>query len=273
MIMKNHSGTGGRPTPARGTLAAGSDLVLGYGRRSAVAASSFTMPLGGITAVIGPNGSGKSTLLHALVGLVPPKAGTLTVLGTDPVTARRRISFVLQATTVPTGTPITVAEAVGMGRYSTLGMLGRRGSADRARVTAALERLEIADLARRHLTELSGGQRQRVYVAQGIAQDHDVLLLDEPLTGLDLVSAKAIDRIIHGERERGHSVVLTTHDLDEARAADQVMLMSGRVVAFGTPETVLTRQNLETAYGLGALHGSNADFLDDPAHLSATRQR
>lgn len=267
--IQNHSGIEVRATPAGENLATGTELVLGYGQRAAVTASSFVMPLGGITAVIGPNGSGKSTLLHALVGLVPPKAGTLTVLGTEPASARRRISFVLQATTVPTGTPITVAEVVGMGRYSTLGMLGRRRSSDRARVRAALEQLEIADLEHRHLTELSGGQRQRVYVAQGIAQDHDVLLLDEPLTGLDLVSAKTIDRIIHGERDQGRSVVLTTHDLDEARAADQVVLMSGRVVAFGRPEVVLTRHNLEAAYGLGALHGSDAEFLDDPAHLPA----
>jgi len=91
-------------------------------------------------------------------------------------------------------------------------------------------------------------------------------LFGEPLTGLDLTSARTIDAIIHGERERGHGVVLTTHDLDEARAADHVILMNGHVVACGPPEVVCTRRNLETAYGLGSLHDSGEVFLDDPQH-------
>jgi manganese transport system ATP-binding protein len=124
-----------------------------------------------------------------------------------------------------------------------------------------MERLEITDLAKRHLTELSGGQRQRVYVAQGIAQDHAILLLDEPLTGLDITSAKTIDSIIHEEPDRGCSVVLTTHDLEEARAADHVILMAGRVVAFGKPQDVLTTRNLTNAYGLGSLHEHQATDL------------
>jgi len=117
-----------------------------------------------------------------------------------------------------------------------------------------MELLDIVDLGRRHLSELSGGQRQRVYVAQGVAQDHDLLLLDEPLTGLDLRSAKTIDSIIHSEPEHGCSVILTTHDLEEARAADHVLLMAGKVQASGRPEDVLTSRNLTLAYGLGALH-------------------
>jgi manganese transport system ATP-binding protein len=128
-----------------------------------------------------------------------------------------------------------------------------------------MERLEITDLSKRHLTELSGGQRQRVYVAQGVAQDHSMLLLDEPLTGLDINSAKTIDAIIHDEPTRGCSVVLTTHDLEEARAADHVILTSGCVVAFGPPDQVLTTKNLTNAYGLGALHDnpSNHHPLDE----------
>ncbi len=241
------------------------DLVVRFGSHTAIDASSFVVPAGCVTAVIGPNGSGKSTLLMALTGLLEPASGTLSVLGTDPRTARRRISFVLQSTAVPVGTPITVRETVCMGRYPAVGLLRRMSRHDRARVQQAMELLDITDLSRRHLTELSGGQRQRVYVAQGLAQDHDVLLLDEPLTGLDLVSARTIDDIIHAERDAGGSVVLTTHDLDEARAADHVLLMSGRVVESGPPGQVLTRRNLELAYGLGALHPSEG-FLDEHTH-------
>jgi manganese transport system ATP-binding protein len=246
-------------------LARAHDLVLGYGGHVAVASSTFELPTGAVTAVIGPNGSGKSTLLHALAGILEPLAGSIEVLGTTPAQARPRLGYVLQSVTVPAGTPITVREAVGMGRYPSLGLLRRRSKADRDRVRRAMDLLDVAELAGRHLTELSGGQRQRVYVAQGLAQDHDALLMDEPLTGLDLVSARVIDEIVHTERERGHAVVLTTHDLEEARAAEHVVLMSGRVVASGPPAQVLTRQNLEVAYGLGALHEAGDDFIDDPA--------
>lgn len=243
------------------------DVVLAYGPRTALAASSFEIPAGAVTAIIGPNGSGKTTVLHALAGLIEPESGTVEVLGTSPVEARSRVSYVLQSVAMPTGTPITVRETVAMGRYATLGLWRRPTRADRARVEWAINELEVANLRKRHLSELSGGQRQRVYMAQGIAQDHEVLLLDEPLTGLDLVSVRSIDRIVHAERDHGGTVVLTTHDLDEARAADHVLLVSGRVVSSGAPGEVLTRRNLEIAYGLGTLHETTHGFLDDPHHL------
>lgn len=244
-------------------LAVAQNLVLTYGAHTALRASSFEIPLVGATAVIGPNGSGKSTLLSALVGLVPVAGGSLTVLGRQPEQVRDRISYVLQATPVSVGVPITVREAVTMGRYPRLGLFRRLSSADRGAVDAAMARMAITDLADRHLYELSGGQRQRVLVAQGIAQNHQVLLLDEPLTGLDITSARTIDRLIHGERADGCSVVLTTHDLDEARAADWVVLVSGEVISYGPPEQVCTRENLEVAFGLGSLHDWEG-FLNDP---------
>ncbi len=234
------------------------DLVLMRGDKVALQASDFTIPCGSITAIIGPNGGGKSTLLHAIAGLLEPTAGTLTVLGATAKVSRPRVSYVLQYTAFPPGTPLTVREAVAMARYPGLGFLGRPSKADRARVEEALERLRITDLADRHLHELSGGQRQRVYVAQGIAQDHDMLLLDEPLTGLDITSAKTIDDIMHDEPHRGCSVVITTHDLDEARAADHVILVASRAIASGSPGVVLTAANLATAYGFGSLHEHSA---------------
>jgi manganese transport system ATP-binding protein len=240
------------------------DLELRYGSYVAVAASSFTIPRVGVVAVIGPNGSGKSTLLSALTGLVPASSGTLRVLGRAPDEARSVISHVMQATPVPRATPITVREVVGLGRLPRLGLFGRFRAEDRRAVSDAMQRMKLADLADRHMHELSGGQRQRVLIAQGIAQDHELLVLDEPLTGLDFTSANTIDALIHERRGDG-SVILTTHDLDEARAADWVVLVNGRVVACGPPALVCTRHNLEIAYGLGAAHGWDG-FLDDPAH-------
>lgn len=245
-------------------LAVAQDLVLRYERHLAVDRSSFELPAGAVTAIIGPNGSGKSTLLHALAGLHEVSGGSLQVLGTEPARAARKIAYVMQHVAVPEGVPVTVREVVSMGRYPVLGWWRRPGRQDRDKVASALAALGIEDLARRHLGELSGGQRQRVYVAQALAQDHEAVFLDEPLTGLDLVSAQAIDRIIHTEHEAGHSVVLTTHDLEEAQAADQVILMAGRVVAAGPPAEVLTPGHLAEAYGLGTLHERGGLFLDDP---------
>jgi len=229
-------------------------VVITRGSRVAISASDFSIPAGKITAIIGPNGSGKSTILHAIAGLLSISSGNLSVFNNTPLLSQSQISYVLQYTTVPAGTPLTVMEAVAMARYPGLGLFGRPSKEDKKRVLSAMARLEISHLAKRHLTDLSGGQRQRVYVAQGIAQDHAMLLLDEPLTGLDINSAKTIDSIIHDEPVRGCSVVLTTHDLEEARAADHVILTAGRVVGCGKPADVLTTENLTNAYGLGSLH-------------------
>lgn len=240
------------------------DVEFRYGSQVAVATSSFVIPQGAITALIGPNGSGKSTILNGIAGLVAPTRGRLSVhQGSTP----GRIALVLQTTKVNDALPITVREVVSMGRYPTIGEFRRLSDADRAIVTEAMERMSITDLQGRHLSELSGGQRQRVFVAQGLAQDHDLLLLDEPLTGLDLPSAQAIDGVIHDEQKRGGTIVMSTHDLAEARVADHVVLMAGRVVASGTPRDVLTTSNLTEAYGSALLHVDGEQiFLDDPAH-------
>ncbi|MEA3502800.1 MAG: metal ABC transporter ATP-binding protein [Actinomycetota bacterium] len=241
------------------------NVVFKYGSHIAVAPSSFCIPEGSITAIIGPNGSGKSTMLNGIAGLAEPSSGTIEVL---PIEGRRRlISYVLQMTKVNESLPITVREVVTMGRYPTTGPYGWLKENDRTAVHEAMDRMEITGLADRHLTELSGGQRQRVFVAQGLTQDHDMLLLDEPLTGLDITSAHAIDDVIHEEQTHGCTIVLTTHDLTAAQVADYVVLMSGRVVAAGTPEEVLTEEHLRDAYGPSLIHVEGTRlFLDDPIH-------
>jgi len=243
------------------------DLVVKRDGAVVIAPSTFAIDKGTIVAIIGPNGSGKSTLLDAITGLVP-STGDLTVLGDKPEHARRKIAYVLQHVSVTPGVPLTVKETVTMGRYATLGLTGRLGANDKKQVDWAMAQLHIDDLAKRHVDKLSGGQRQRVFVAQALAQDHEMLLLDEPLTGLDIPSAKVIDDVIHHEPEVGCTVIFTTHDLEEARAADQVILVSGRVVASGTPDEVLTPAHLADAYGLGVLHPEHAhqDILIDPSH-------
>jgi iron complex transport system ATP-binding protein len=237
-------------------------LTVRFGDTVALEASDFEIPSGSVTAVIGPNGSGKSTLLNAIAGLVEPRAGTIEV-----ATVQSRISYVMQATKVNENLPVSVGEVVAMGRYASLGAYGRMNANDHEAIDAAIDKMDISGIETRHIHDLSGGQRQRVFVAQGLAQDHDMLLLDEPLTGIDLTTARAIDDVIHAETEEGCTVVITTHDLSEARSADHVLLLSGRVVASGPPEETLTDENLVLAYGPSLLHIEKGRvFIDDPAH-------
>ena len=242
------------------------DVVLGYGAHIAVDRSSFTIPRPGITAVIGPNGSGKSTILTAIAGLLTPLSGTIEV--SMDAQGCKGISYVLQTTRVAANLPVTVEEVVTMGRYATSGWFSRLNAEDRARLQTAMERTGVTEFRRRHLHELSGGQRQRTFLAQGLAQDHSMLLLDEPLSGIDHPTARAIDRVIHNEVEDGCAVVVSTHDLTEAQVADHVVLVNGRVVASGPPDRVITPENLSKAYGGAVLHpDQQVAVIDDPAHV------
>jgi len=253
--------------------ASGQGVVLAYNGRVAVDRSDFGIPAGALTAMIGPNGSGKSTLLNAIAGLLVPRQGHLEVLGHQPGEVHDRVAYVLQATKLNEVMPVTVREVVAMGRYARRGMLGRLGRDDRRACESAMERLAIDDLAGRHLTELSGGQRQRVFVAQGLAQEAEVLLLDEPLTALDLVSTDAISRAVFDEVTRGTAVVVTTHDVAEANTADHVLLMSGRVHTEGPPAMALAPDRLSDAYGIGIVHLEDGSIvLDDAAHRPATER-
>lgn len=244
----------------------GTGVELRYGDTVALSSCDFVVPAGRTTAVIGPNGSGKSTLLAAVAGIHEPTTGSVTVLGTTPEKAAPRVAFVPQSTKVNDALPVTVGEVVMMGRYPSLGFLRRFGDADRVAVDRAIDRLNLTDLSARHLSELSGGQRQRVFVAQGLAQDRDILLLDEPMTALDGVSAGIVDAVIDDERAAGRTVILTTHDLDEAQACDHVILVNGTVVAEGPPDEVLTAETLSAVYRSQVVDLEGRLLFDDPAH-------
>lgn len=243
------------------------------GARPVLTDASFTVPAGAVTAVIGPNGSGKSTLLYLLAGLLEPtSASTLEVLGAAPGGDRSRVALVLQSTEVSSRLPVTVRDVVGMGRFARRGLLGWPGRQsrrdDRDAVEVALHRLEVADLAGRQVDELSGGQRQRVFVAQGLAQEAELLLLDEPVTGLDVVSRHRILEVTLEEAAAGTAVVMTTHDLAEAAAADHVLLLADGKVLDGSPEDILVPDVLRSAYGerLLVVGSGHVVVVDDPHH-------
>ena len=245
------------------------DLSAKYGERVALGPSTFEVPRQSLGTIIGPNGSGKSTLLNLMAGLTQPASGSIEVLGTQPAAARERIAYVLQATSISRTLPISVREVVTMGRYASTGLTRRLGRADRQAVDGALGRVHLSDVASESFHELSGGQRQRVLVAQGLAQDHELFLLDEPLIGVDLGSAASIEASLSEDVGRGKTVIVTTHDLGQAMMADWVILLAGVVVAYGSPSAVLTEENLARAYGLRVVRSGDRFVVDDPAHQGA----
>lgn len=235
-------------------------LEVRYGDRTVLRDVSFVLPPGTTAAAIGPNGSGKSTLLGVIAGLVTPAAGVVSV-------DRSRIALVLQSTEVDRSLPITVLEAVRMGRYPHRGMFGRFREDDHRAVVEAMQRTGVEDFANRQLHELSGGQRQRVLVAQGLAQGADLLLLDEPATGLDIISREVILEVVGAERAAGRSVIMTTHSLEEAALCDLVLLLAGRMVAVGPPSEVMDDAHLHAAFGSRVMRLANGQLLlDDPHH-------
>jgi ABC-type Mn2+/Zn2+ transport system ATPase subunit len=238
-----------------------------YGTHLAVDGVDLDLAAGSLVAVIGPNGSGKSTLLSTISGLVRPSSGTLEILGRRANGARRDVAHVLQTTVANESVPLTVLETVRMGCYGHRGPFRRLTREDREAVRSAVQRMRIDDLVDRQLHELSGGQRQRVYVAQGLAQRARILLLDEPITGLDLVTQETITEVVQAERDAGRCVVLTTHDVGTASMADVVALMATQMVATGPPEEVLSPENLARAYG-GHVHvmDDGTLILDEPHH-------
>ena len=234
-------------------------LEVRFGDEVALTGLDLDVPHGSSLAVIGPNGSGKSTLLGAIAGTLQPSAGHATVEGAGP-------AFVLQSTDVDKSLPITVRDTVSLARYPSLGLFGRFRRSDREIVDDALRRLSVEDLADRQFHELSGGQRQRVLVAQGLAQQSNVLLLDEPVNGLDVVSRAVILDVIDEEVQSGGTVVVTTHNLDDARRCDQVLLLDTTPIAVGTPSNVLTEPHLRSAFGGRFIRVGDEFLLDDPHH-------
>jgi ABC-type Mn2+/Zn2+ transport system ATPase subunit len=236
-----------------------SDIHVDYGTVHAVGDLSLEIPQGASVAVIGPNGSGKSTLLKVIAGILEPNSGSLDTHGAAT-------AIVLQSTDVDPSVPITVRDVVAMARYPSVGLLRRFGADDRAAVQSALERLDIADLADRQIHHLSGGQRQRAFVAQGLAQEAPILLLDEPLTGLDVRSRSVIADVFDVEHSAGRTVITTTHNFEDAAQCDLVLLLATRFVAFGVPDDVFTEDHLKTAFGGRVVRAGDTLVIDDPHH-------
>lgn len=229
-------------------------LAVGYGHQAVVRDVTFSLGAGDLLVLIGTNGSGKSTLLKTLAGLIAPVAGSLAILE-DSAGARPTDVAYLPQHPVSTHTlPIRVRDVVTMGRYATLGLFRRVGAADRAAVTRSMQRTGVTDLADRSIRDLSGGQQQRAHLAQVLAREANVLLLDEPTAGLDINGRREVGRIIAEERARGVTVVMATHELSDAEDATAVMLLAQRVVALGAPAEALRDEYLRECFGFTQPH-------------------
>jgi iron complex transport system ATP-binding protein len=237
------------------SLSAGG-LSLGYGDRHIVDRLDVELPAGKVTIIVGANACGKSTLLRGMARLLPPSAGVVHLNGTDihkvPTrTLARQLGILPQTPTAPDG--ISVADLVGRGRSPHQGWFRQWTAADDDAVAAALAVTGTADLAGRSIDELSGGQRQRVWIAMALAQETDVLLLDEPTTYLDLAhQVEVLDVVTELNARRGTTVAIVLHDLNlAARYADHLVAMkAGAIVAEGDPGTVLTAALVREVFGL-----------------------
>lgn len=221
------------------TLVSVRDLAVSYGRRRVFAGVDLDVDAGEFVGLIGPNGAGKTTLMRALLGLVPVTRGMVTVAGRRGASVRDVVGYVPQRHEVAWDFPIDVASMV-LG-----GTLGQRrwwrgpGEAEHAAVRDALEAVNLAGLRSRPVGELSGGQRQRVLVARALVRRPQVMLLDEPFTGLDIPSTEHLLTLFRDLVGRGISIVMSTHNIVEAvDACDRLVLFNGGVVADGTPQSL-----------------------------------
>jgi ABC-type Mn2+/Zn2+ transport system ATPase subunit len=244
--MKTSMSVNGKRIEARG-------LKIGYKNESIIAGIEMCLDSGQAMALVGVNGSGKSTLLKTIVGLLSPLDGEMAVLGARPGTTPRRIAYLSQFHSTGFILPLRVVDIVGMGRYPEHGLFGKLDHDDRAMVQDAMNRMGIASLSEFSLRDLSGGQQQRVYLAQVLAHHADLLVLDEPTSGLDANGKELYQTAMRQELERGASLVVATHDIREAAECDQVMLLSRRVVALGSPSQVLTPDILLETFGITIL--------------------
>ena len=214
---------------------------------------SFAVEAGERVAIVGPNGAGKTTLFQVIAGIEEPSLGKISVYGHQPG-GHVCIAYVPQRSKVDWSFPVSVTDVVMMGRVRKIGFFRWPSRQDWAFVRSALDQVGMSEYTERQISALSGGQQQRVFLAQAVAQGAEIVLLDEPLTGLDLPSQEAILTILDGFKRAGVTVLVATHDLNlAAENFDQVLLLNRRVVFYGPPAEALTTKTLSEAYG-GHLH-------------------
>ncbi|MFI4896986.1 MAG: metal ABC transporter ATP-binding protein, partial [Phycisphaerales bacterium JB059] len=203
-----------------------------------------------LIAIVGPNGAGKSTLIKACLGLIAPAAGRVEFWGAPYKRVRTRVGYVPQRESVDWDFPVNALDVAAMGRYAQIGWCRPVTRAHRRAALDALDRVGMADLARRQIAQLSGGQQQRVFLARALAQDADLYFMDEPFAGVDAATERAIIDVLRELRARGRTVICVHHDLQTVpEYFDEALLLNMRVVAAGPVGEVFNRENLVSTYG------------------------
>jgi manganese/iron transport system ATP-binding protein len=214
--------------------------------------ASFTLPVGSITALVGVNGSGKSTLFKSIMGFVMLAKGSVEILGLSVSQALRsnRVAYVPQSEEIDWDFPVLVEDVVMMGRYGHMNMLRMARQIDREKVAIALERVGLEELRYRQIGELSGGQKKRVFLARALAQESQVVLLDEPFTGVDVKTEEQIMGLLRDLRDEGKVILVSTHNLGSVpEFCDRAVLIDRTVLASGETREVFTQENLQRAFG------------------------
>lgn len=237
--------------------------------------ATFELKPGTICGLVGVNGSGKSTLFKAIMGFQRPSAGSVSIAGLDVREAQRRnlVAYVPQSEDVDWNFPVLVEDVVMMGRYGRMGLMRTPSAADRAKVAESLDRVGMSEFRRRQIGALSGGQRKRVFLARALAQEGQLILLDEPFTGVDVKTETAIVELMRELAEQGHVMLVSTHNLGSVPDfCDEVVLLNRTVLAAGPTAVTFTQANLERAFGgvLRHFHLSGSVLHDDDDNRRVT---
>ncbi|HDM8196916.1 manganese/iron ABC transporter ATP-binding protein [Vibrio harveyi] len=230
-----------------------SDISVTYRNgHTALYDASFSLPKGSITALVGVNGSGKSTLFKSIMGFVPVSQGSVEILGMPAKKALKQnvVAYVPQSEEIDWNFPVLVEDVVMMGRYGHMGLLRIPKQTDHDIVTAALDRVNMTAFRKRQIGELSGGQKKRVFLARALAQESDVILLDEPFTGVDVQTEEQIMALLRDLRDEGKVMLVSTHNLGSVPDfCDRTVLINRTVLASGMTSEIFTPENLELAFG------------------------
>jgi manganese/iron transport system ATP-binding protein len=276
LMMRRSAGQApGSALPREASLSVEGVTVTYPNGNSALFDASFRLGPGTICGLVGINGSGKSTLFKSIMGFVKPSAGAVTICGLPVREAQRRnlVAYVPQSEDVDWNFPVLVDDVVMMGRYGHMGFMRRASPRDRAKVDEALERVGMSHLRTRQIGELSGGQKKRVFLARALAQEGELILLDEPFTGVDVKTETAIVDLLRALKAQGHVMLVSTHNLGSVPDfCDEVVLLNRTVLAAGPTSTTFTQANLERAFGgvLRHFRLSGGDLHDDDDARSVT---
>jgi manganese/iron transport system ATP-binding protein len=239
-------------------------LTVSYGTKPVLIDVSLDVPQGCVVGILGPNGAGKSTLIKSVMGFVPRDFGTVRLFGETVDDARGRVAYVPQRGQIDWNFPVTVWDVVLMGRYGFVPWYRSLAHHDRDVARAALEAVRMGEFAGRQIGQLSGGQQQRVFMARALAQESDILLLDEPFAGVDAATERAIAELLAASKEQGKTVMVVHHDLETAAEFfDRIVIVNKRLFAYGPPREVMQPELLVEVYG-GALRKFSWDKADGP---------